>query len=161
MNRLEFPRNLRMWISRGFAMVEDVVYVGLGLLLAASALTLLVSSTMQIAEHISGGTLSEYVVKLLDQILLILLIVELLYTVQVSFREHMIVPGPFLLVGLIAAVRRVLVLTAEFGEGQDKTDAELTWFLIELGVFTVLILALVASIRLITSKHGASRPERA
>jgi uncharacterized membrane protein (DUF373 family) len=41
--------------------------------------------------------------------LLILLIVELLYTVQVSFREHAVMPEPFLLVGLIAAIRRVLL----------------------------------------------------
>jgi hypothetical protein len=45
---------------------------------------------------------------------LILLVIELLYTVQVSFREHGLIPEPFLLVGLIAAIRRVLVLTAEF-----------------------------------------------
>jgi phosphate-starvation-inducible protein E len=53
------------------------------------------------------------VVALLDRILLILMIVEILYTVQVSVREHSLVPEPFLLVGLIATVRRLLVLTAE------------------------------------------------
>ena len=34
---------------------------------------------------------------------------------QVSFRLHAVTPEPFLLVGLIAAIRRVLILTAEFG----------------------------------------------
>jgi Phosphate-starvation-inducible E family len=53
------------------------------------------------------------VVALLDRILLILMIVEILYTVQVSVREHSLVPEPFLLVGLIATVRRLLVRTAE------------------------------------------------
>jgi uncharacterized membrane protein (DUF373 family) len=57
-----------------------------------------------------------------DRLLLILLIVELLYTVQVSFREHGIIPEPFLLVGLIAAIRRVLVLTAEFAQVKDQTE---------------------------------------
>jgi hypothetical protein len=36
-----------------------------------------------------------------------------LYTVHVSFREHVLTAPPFLLVALIAAVRRILVLTAE------------------------------------------------
>jgi uncharacterized membrane protein (DUF373 family) len=63
---------------------------------------------------------------LLDRILLILLIVELLYTVQVSFREHALVPEPFLLVGLISAIRRVLVVTAEFGEWRQKTEPTLS-----------------------------------
>jgi uncharacterized membrane protein (DUF373 family) len=47
-------------------------------------------------------------------LLLVMMIVELLYTVQLAFREHALVPEPFLMVGLVAATRRVLVLTAEF-----------------------------------------------
>jgi hypothetical protein len=46
------------------------------------------------------------VISLLDRLLLTLMIVELLYPVQVSFREHTLVPEPFLLVGLVAATRR-------------------------------------------------------
>ena len=88
-----------------------------------------------------------------DRILLILLIVELLYTVQVSFREHALVPEPFLLVGLISAIRRVLVLTAEFGEFRTEIGAQ--QFVIELAVLTVLIVALVASLILLR-KSGAS-----
>jgi hypothetical protein len=36
----------RTWIARAFTALEDVVYVGLGLLLGASALVLLVSGPM-------------------------------------------------------------------------------------------------------------------
>jgi hypothetical protein len=35
------------------------------------------------------------VIGVLDQVLLILMIVELLYTVQLSLREHVLVPEPF------------------------------------------------------------------
>jgi hypothetical protein len=35
---------------------------------------------------------------------------------QVSFREHTLVPKPFLIVALIAVTRRILVVTAEFAE---------------------------------------------
>jgi Phosphate-starvation-inducible E family len=80
--------------------------------------------------------------------LLILLIVELLYTVQVSFREHAIVPEPFLIIGLIAAIRRVLVLTAELGEMRSN-DLVLKYFLIEISALTVLILVLVAALVLL------------
>lgn len=37
------------------------------------------------------------IVGLLEQILLIVMILEILYTVQVSFREHVISPDPFLI----------------------------------------------------------------
>jgi hypothetical protein len=52
-------------------------------------------------------------VNLLDQILIILLVIELLYTVQVSFRERGLIAEPFLVMALIAVIRRVLVLTAQ------------------------------------------------
>src|SRR5437016_4898351 len=99
------------------------------------------------------------VINLLDRTLLVLLIVELLYTVQVSFREHALLPEPFLLIGLISAIRRVLVLTAEFGELR-QTMVTAQDFAIELGVLTVLILALVVSL-LLLRKHGAPAAERA
>lgn len=83
---------------------------------------------------------------LLDSILLIFLVVELLYTVQVSFREHTIAPEPFLLVGVIAAIRRVLVITAEFGHVPALAEAILQRYVLELAVLTVLIPVLVISL---------------
>jgi phosphate starvation-inducible membrane PsiE len=149
----ESPRaEARVWIARAFTAVEDVVYIGLGLLLATSALTLLVTGSIQYAQSVAAGKASN--IELLDRILLILLIVEMLYTVQVSFREHALLPEPFLLVGLISAIRRVLVLTAEFGEWREKTEIGGQHFVIELAVLTVLILALVISLVLLR-KRGA------
>jgi hypothetical protein len=92
------------------------------------------------------------VTTLLGRVLLILLVVELLYTVQVSFREHALVPEPFLLIGLIAATRRVLVATAEFGELRERTEDVFRHFVIELGVLTVLIVALAVSLTLLRKR---------
>jgi hypothetical protein len=82
----------------------------------------------------------------------IMLVQELLYTVQVSFREHALVPEPFLLVALIAGVRRILVITAEFS-AQSGVDAEtfrhVMW---ELALLTVLIVVLVASLVILQRK---------
>jgi uncharacterized membrane protein (DUF373 family) len=136
----------RTWIARSFSTVEDVVYVGLGLLLACGAVVLLVGAIQDFVQSVIGGTLRTESVKLLDHILLILLVVELLYTVQVSFREHALVPEPFLLVGLIAAIRRVLVLTAEFAEISGKDEPFARLFVLELGVLTALIVAISVSL---------------
>jgi uncharacterized membrane protein (DUF373 family) len=150
MSSPESPRpEARTWIARAFTAVEDVVYIGLGLLLAAGALTLLVSGAISYARSAVDGSLPTTTVALLDRVLLILLVVELLYTVQVSFREHALLPEPFLLVGLISAIRRVLVLTAEFGELHEKTGIAAQHFVIELGVLTVLIIALAISLVLL------------
>jgi len=100
----------RAWIARGFTIIEDLVYIGLGLLLAAS--------------------------------------------VQVSIREHSIVPEPFL--GVIAAIRRVLVITAEFGHIPQLPEPMLQRFIAELAVLTFLILILVISLLLLRKQGGAA-----
>jgi len=149
----------RAWAARSFTLVEDVVYLGLGLLLAGSSIVLLVGGIIIFGQQLVAGSLGSNIVPLLDRILLILLVVELLYTVQVSFREHTLIPEPFLLVGLIAAIRRVLVLTAEFSQVQEQTDQIFRRFTVELVVLTVLIMALVLSLVLLR-KRGV-KAERA
>jgi phosphate starvation-inducible membrane PsiE len=151
----------RAWIARGFTAVEDVVYVGLGLLLAASALVLLVNGAVTFAQNVAANTLTANIVVLLDRILLIFLIVELLYTVQVSFREHTVAPEPFLLVGIIAAIRRVLVITAEFGHVPALAEEIVHRFVVELAVLTVLVPVLVISLLLIRKRRDPITAERA
>ena len=151
----------RAWAARGFTFVEDVVYIGLGLLLAGSSIALLIGGVITFGQHLIGGTLTSNIVPLLDRILLILLVVELLYTVQVSFREHSVIPEPFLLVGLIAAIRRVLVLTAEFAQVHGQSDEVFRRFAIELVVLTVLIIALVISLVLLRKRGVDAVAQRA
>ena len=151
---------LRDTIARSFTRVEDTVYVGLGILLAVGAVALLVDGAVGFVRSLLSGTLTARVVGLLDQILLILMIVEILYTVQVSFREHTLVPEPFLVVGLIAGTRRVLVLTAEFGDLVERGDAAFRNAMIELGLLTAMIVALVGSLVLLRRRSLAAVADR-
>jgi uncharacterized membrane protein (DUF373 family) len=146
---------MREWFASIFTRVEDVVYLGLGILLAVSALALLVSSAVDLVRILASGQLAARVVTMLDQILLILMIVEILYTVQVSFREHTLAPQPFLVVGLIAVMRRLLVLTAEFGERLDRGDEAFRNGMLELGLLAVMVLILVAAIVVMHKQPGA------
>jgi hypothetical protein len=147
---------LREWISSGFTRVEDVAYVGLGLVLAVAALVLLVIVALSLGQAIMSANLTEKIVGLLDQSLLILMIVEILYTVQVSFREHTLVAEPFLIVGLIAAIRRGLILTAEFSKPAEFSEAAFRNVMFEPGLLMVLILPLVFSLFLLMRQHIAS-----
>ena len=148
--------DLREWISTGFTRVEEVAYVGLGLVLGVSALVLLGSVALSLAQAIMSANLTGKIVGLLDQSLLILMIVEILYTLQVSFREHVLAAEPFLVVGLIAAIRRVLVLTAEFSKPGEIVEAAFRNVMFELGILTGLILTLVFSLFLLRRQHIAS-----
>lgn len=137
------------------------MYVGVGVLLAASALALLVTSAFGFVQSVLNGALAGRVVDLLDQILLVFMIVEILYTVQISFREHALIPEPFLIVGLIAGIRRVLVLTAEFGDLMTKGDATFHNAMLELGLLTVMVLALVWALVLVRRRAPGAAAEKA
>ena len=137
----------RRVITRVFRLVEDVIFVGLGVLLAGCALYLLAIASATFVHAVVSKTFDgRGVVELIEQLLLILLVVEILYTVQVSFREHTLAPEPFLLIGLIAGVRRVLVITAELAEAGKSSGDMFRNLMVELGVLTFLIVALVASV---------------
>jgi hypothetical protein len=147
-------------VARAFTIVEDVVYIGLGLLLAGSSMILLGTGILGFVQSLVAGEFGQNVISLLDRILLVLLFIELLYTVQVSFREHTLVPEPFLLVGLIAAIRRILVITAEFAEIIDKPEYVFRHFIIELAALTVLILVIVFSLSLLHRRGGKAAADR-
>jgi len=132
-----------------FNLVEDAIYVGLGMLLAGVAVALLATEISFFSHYIVSGQLTDNIVTLLDRILLIIIFAEVLYTVQVSFRQHVLQPGPFLVVGLIAVTRRILVLTAELPKIAKESESIFRSAMIELGLLTVLIVALVVSLRLI------------
>jgi uncharacterized membrane protein (DUF373 family) len=141
------PPDLREKISSVFTRVEDVTYVGLGVLLAVSALFLLFAAAWSLIEGVSSsGPAKDLTIEVLDQILLVLMIIEILSTVQVSFREHVLTPEPFLVVALIAAIRRVLVITAEFSSPSEVLEAAFRNAMFELGLLTVLIFSLVFSL---------------
>jgi uncharacterized membrane protein (DUF373 family) len=151
------PPDLREKISSVFTRVEDVTYIGLAVLLAVSALFLLFAAAWSLIEGISSsGPAKELTIEVLDQILLVLMIIEILSTVQVSFREHVLTPEPFLVVALIAAIRRVLVITAEFSSPSEVVEAAFRNAMFELGLLTVLIFSLVFSLHFLKKNRAAT-----
>lgn len=139
-------------LARVFGYVEDAVYVGLAILLAGMAVVLLGASAVTFWRHMAAGELAANVVGLLDQLLLVLMVVEILYTVQVSFREHVLTAPPFLLVGLIAAVRRIVVLTAESHKVMDKGEPAFRAAMIELALLILLSVGLAACLYLLRAR---------
>jgi phosphate starvation-inducible membrane PsiE len=152
-------KKARHRVSLVFSYFEDAVYIGLGLLLAYSAAALLITAVVALVHTAMAGAPVPSIIDLLDRSLLVLMIVELLYTVKVSFREHALLPEPFLVVGLIAATRRILVVTAEFGQMMDKPEAQFHRSIIEVGLLTLMVLALVISLRLLRAHEKEPSPK--
>jgi hypothetical protein len=157
-NRLASPRER---IAQGFTQVEDVLYVGLGVVLALAGAALLGHAALFFARSVLAGEVGGSIVSVLDQLLLILMTIEILYTVQVSFREHVLAPEPFVLVALIAGVRRILVITAEFGGLIEQGESAFRYAMIELGLLTVMTGVLVACLVGLRKRDKEAVAERA
>jgi uncharacterized membrane protein (DUF373 family) len=156
------PSKLRTIIARGFTFAEDAVYVSLGALLAATAVALVASGAAAYWNTLRDGAPANEIVNVLDRILLVLMIIELLYTVKVSFREHALVPEPFLIVGLIAATRRILIVTAQFSVFLENSAQETAFrhALLELALLTVMVVAFVASLLMLRKRAATPLADR-
>ena len=122
---------------------ERVAYLAIALALSVPIVMLVVSAVISMFEVSEVGVL-ETSLTVLDRVLLAFIFVELIDTVRVTLRERGIfIAEPFLLVGLIAVVRRILLLTAEI----ERAGAEeFRNMIIELGVMTGLVIVLTIAL---------------
>jgi uncharacterized membrane protein (DUF373 family) len=128
---------------------EEALYIVVGLLLLAAAVLVVVGTVSGLISSINAHQSAVNIgVVLLDRILLTLIVAELLHTLRFVVLRGEIVVEPFLFVGLIAVVRRILIITAEL-ERQTPGGRTLTNQLLELGLLGVLTLALAIAIYLV------------
>jgi uncharacterized membrane protein (DUF373 family) len=122
---------------------ERIAYLAIALALSIPIVMLVFSAAISMLEVSEVGVL-ETSLAVLDRVLLAFIFVELIDTVRVTVRERGIfIAEPFLLVGLIAVVRRILLLTAEL---ERASAEEFRNMLIELGVMTGLVIVLVGAL---------------
>ncbi len=135
-----------------FLTVEVVAYVVLGIMLAVAVLIGVGGAAVSLWGAIEANGEAQALVVAVDRLLFVLMVVEVMHTVRVSFRSGRLVCEPFLIVGLIASIRRVLVITLETSQahqpGKWSPDAQalLNSTMLELSVLGGLILVMVISI---------------
>ena len=96
---------------RTLVWTERVILFAIGVLLFVGALALLVHVATDVGPIFTSDDVIGQTTVFLDLILLTLMLVELAYTVMLSLRGAMLAAEPFLIVGLIAVIRRILVIT--------------------------------------------------
>ena len=143
--------------SAAFLNIEHGIYIAIGVVLSITALIALGSAAVSLWSAMLdwGGGLG--LLLIMDRLLFVLMLAEILHTVRVSIRSGTLTCEPFLIVGLIASIRRVLVITLESsqtttpGKGSEGGghDQAFQASMIELGVLAGLILVMVVSIYLL------------
>jgi len=145
---------LHLW-TRVFLRVEHGVYIGLAFLLSITAVLALGSAAYLVWESLRAWSGTDAVFVIIDRLLFVLMLVEILHTVSASIRSGELSGEPFLIVGLIASIRRVLVITLESsevthaGDWSAQHETQFRSSMIELAVLGLLILIMVFSIHLL------------
>lgn len=108
------PRHGLSGIIWALEHAQDYVAVVVAVLLIGLAATLIVSGIIGFFLNISAHGVSSAATRLLDQMLLVLILGEIVHTVVLSLREHRLAAQPFIIVGLVAVIRKILlVLSSE------------------------------------------------
>jgi hypothetical protein len=146
---------LRLQFGGYLGKAEVAVYSILAVLLFVTALATAANAGKLLWDGLRHWTVSQQTLLVLDQLLVVLMLVEILHTVRISIRSHILVTEPFLVVGLIASIRRILVITLEAATltkggvwNQDSSNI-FRAAMFELGLLGLLVLILVFSITLL------------
>lgn len=83
----------------------------------------------------------ESIIHLINDVLLVLIILELLWTVIRFLKRQKFVLGPFLAIGVIAVVRRILLIEAQTSAMEHVPTEKLIEMGLSAGVIIVLIIA--------------------
>lgn len=137
------PDHVRLG-DRLLVLVEDVFYVAIAVLLAAAALVVLARTGFVLVDRAGSGA-ADAMVDVLDALLLVFIFVELLYAVRSNLTERQVVAEPFLLAGILTAIKEIIVLSVKAANEHLPKGPEFTRAVVEIGVLGVLVLVLAGS----------------
>jgi uncharacterized membrane protein (DUF373 family) len=155
----------QLFSNESLSLVETVIYAALGLILSLAALFALFTACQALWHGLSMEASEKTVVNVIDRLLVVLVLVEILHTVRISIRSHVLVTEPFLIVGLIATIRRMLVITLDAANLTDAANwandgqAKLRASMLELALLGGTVIVLVLSIHILRKSKSAEEEE--
>jgi uncharacterized membrane protein (DUF373 family) len=143
---MKSPRNRTHGLAAmAIDQVEDGIYIVVAVLLVVAGVFALWGAVAKLVSDVQQNAQAVNVVTdLLDNGLILFIIAELLHTVRVTIQERTLVVEPFLIVGLIAGVRRLLLVTAQLAT--NPTDFSWSHQGIEMTVLLALILGITLAL---------------
>jgi uncharacterized membrane protein (DUF373 family) len=162
---------------------EDMVHYAVALLLVAVAAVVLVSSVVDFFDSAKSGaahqsattetttagadaaaadqtaqdhTLATRVTAVINSVLFVIIVMEILRTVVAHFDDAGLQLKPFLIIGIISAVRHILTVGAQVSLGGAGDAADFRRTQTELGVNAAVVLALVVGLVLVWRSETAS-----
>lgn len=147
----EGAHRLRDRTEAFFGYVEDLLYVLIAAALALVGVGLFCYVVYDFVTKMGEGDFTARILLLLDGLLLVFIITELIHTVRAVIDERVLVAEPFLIVGIVAAIRRLVVVSAEAKDllGKPEFGDAMT----EIGILTGTVVVLALAIFLLRHTH--------
>ncbi len=141
--------------SKAAELMEEVFHVVLGIFLFGIAVAALVFSIIRV--FTTEPFFPSGMIQAINDILFIIIILEILRTVIARYTDGVFQLQNFLIIGIIAAVRHILTVGA-YMTLSEKTQEDFDRAVIELGISSAIVVALVLAIFL--AKLAESLPKR-
>ena len=145
---------LAQFTDRAFHLAEDVVYYFTGLLLLAGAVVVLGEAVWEFATSLSDGVLKAIEASL-SSLLIVFILVELLSAVRTIITERELVAEPFLIVGILAAIKEMVNIATFHIEDQKTSEA-----MIEIGGLAGVVIGLCLAILILRRSRGETKKDR-
>ena len=137
---------------------ERIILSLIAAVLVVLAILLLISNVVGMIQATLQGHMDVQAITILDGVLLVMMTMEIVYTVTLSLQSHKLVAEPFLVIGIIAAIRRTLVITAESTKLEDQPELFRST-LLELALLSLIVGVMAASIYIMRRSNKFVAPD--
>lgn len=141
----------KRWLDRGVELSEDVLYVAIAAVLLVVALVLIGQAALALWGLPEAEGPEAVALEVLDLLLLVFIVVELLFAVRATVTRRELVAEPFLLVGIIASIKEIVVLSVKAAD--DAGSKTFKDQMLQVGLLGALVLLLAVSAWLLRRKE--------
>lgn len=131
------------WLYLG----EDIILVAVALVLLGAGFFIAVDAVGSLVNAIATNTRAQVIFGVAESALLALILAELVHSLQMSLNGHGLSPEPFLVIAIIAILRKMLLTTVQIS---NTPEMQTTILVVgELVALAVVILILTIALALI------------
>ena len=148
-----------IWIQENILRVERLFYILVAVLILVATGFVIFDGIKALFLIFHHEDFSHGLIQVMDRFLLALMFLEILHTVQIVFGEeyHLACVEPFLMVAIIASVRRLLIITFESSHAGNVPLEKLRFYFYEMVIIGILILMMVGAVILLRRSRRKSQ----
>jgi uncharacterized membrane protein (DUF373 family) len=139
-------------LDRVLGTSENLVYAAAGAVLVLAAVLVLGTVAYHLVTDLRHGA-EAAVTTALDGLLLVFIVLELLAGVRATMVERKLVAEPFLVVGIIASIKEIIVIALRAKNEVGLDDRTFQAAMTEMGVLGTLVLVLAGANYLVRRKE--------